>query len=117
MGAFWQQQFHNIEQRYKIDDLADSIAVTGWPDTIWLTQQDRTDDDYALFGQADFDITDQLTATVGVRYFWVDNSLKGFFGYGAGLQTAVRGEAACTAAARLDLASRTPVRTSRTRPA
>lgn len=95
LGAFYQRAFHHIQQRYMIDNLAQSISVTGWPDTIWLTEQDRTDIDYAVFGQADFDITDKLTATAGLRYFWVDNSLKGFFGYGEGYSGST-GEAACT---------------------
>ena len=95
VGAFWQDQFHSIEQRYKIDDIAEWIEVTGWADTIWLTQQNREDKDYAVFGQVDFDITDRLTATAGLRYFWTENSLRGFFGYGAGYSSGT-GEAACT---------------------
>ncbi len=95
LGAFYQKSFHHIQQRYLIDDLAESISVTGWPDTIWLTEQNRTDIDYAVFGQADFDITDRLMATVGLRYFWFDNSLKGFFGYGIGYSSGT-GEGACT---------------------
>jgi outer membrane receptor protein involved in Fe transport len=84
LGAFYQRAGNSIEQRYMIDDFADALEVTGWPDTIWLTQQDRTDEDTAIFGQADYDITDKLTATFGLRYFWVDNTLRGFFGYGLG---------------------------------
>ena len=50
-----------------INDLARrTIAVTGWPDTIWLTQQTRTDDSYAVFGELYYDITDKLTATRGL---------------------------------------------------
>ena len=30
-GLFWQRQSHNIEQNYIIDDIADSITVTGTP--------------------------------------------------------------------------------------
>ena len=41
VGVFYQDQFHDIQQRYRVDDLADSISVTGWPDTIWLTKQER----------------------------------------------------------------------------
>lgn len=95
VGAFFQRATHSIEQRYLIDDLDDSIEVTGWPDTIWLTQQDRTDQDTAIFGQADFDLTDKLTLTAGLRYFWVDNSLKGFWGYSENWSSGT-GEAACT---------------------
>ncbi|MDH4022319.1 MAG: TonB-dependent receptor plug domain-containing protein, partial [Gammaproteobacteria bacterium] len=35
-GLFWQKQTHDIEQRYLVDDLATSLEVTGWPDTLWL---------------------------------------------------------------------------------
>jgi outer membrane receptor protein involved in Fe transport len=94
VGAFYQRALHNIEQRYMIDDFADALEVTGWPDTIWLTQQERVDEDTAIFGQADYDITDKLTATFGLRYFWVDNTLRGFFGYGAGYGST--GERQCT---------------------
>ncbi|MEO6065622.1 MAG: TonB-dependent receptor [Lysobacterales bacterium] len=93
-GLFWQDQEHEIEQRYRVDNLADSLSVTGWPDTIWLTQQVRTDEDRALFGELSYDITDQLTATAGVRFFEADNSLKGYFGFSEGYSGST-GEAAC----------------------
>jgi outer membrane receptor protein involved in Fe transport len=80
-GAFLQRQEHDIEQRYLINDLAAPLSVTGWEDTIWLTKQMRVDKDWALFGEATYDITEQLSATAGVRYFDSDNSLEGFFGY------------------------------------
>ncbi len=93
-GLFLQDQEHEIEQRYRVDNLADSLSVTGYPDTIWLTQQVRTDEDRALFGELSYDITDQLTATAGVRFFEADNSLKGFFGFSEGYSGST-GEAAC----------------------
>lgn len=80
-GLFGQSAEHRIEQRYVIDDLTSEYWVTGWSDTIWLTQQTRTDDSFAIFGELYYDITDKLTATVGYRQFWTDNNLKGFFGY------------------------------------
>lgn len=93
-GVFWQGQTHDILQRYRVDDLASAIEVPGWSDTIWLTAQQRKDHDEAIFGELSFDITDKLTATGGLRYFRVKNSLKGFFGYGAGFSGST-GEAAC----------------------
>ena len=83
-GAFYQRQTHNIQQRYMIDGLASFLDVTGWPDTIWLTKQERVDRDFAVFGQAELDITDQLTLTGGLRYFRYNNTLVGFFGYSLG---------------------------------
>jgi outer membrane receptor protein involved in Fe transport len=93
-GAFIQRQQHDIEQRYVIDGLFNGISVTGWPDTIWLTKQERIERDYAIFGEATFDFTDKLSATGGVRVFRSDNSLEGFFGYSSGFSSRT-GEAAC----------------------
>jgi outer membrane receptor protein involved in Fe transport len=83
-GLFYQRQEHGIEQRYVIDNLAQSLWVTGWSDTWWLTEQVRVDRDYAIFGQANFDILpNRLILTVGERFYWYDNSLEGFRGFGA----------------------------------
>ena len=93
-GLFWQQQGHNIFQNYRVDGLASSLSVTGWPETIWLTAQQRSDQDEAAFGELSFDITPTLTATAGGRWFRTKNSLVGFFGYGSGFSGST-GEAAC----------------------
>ena len=83
-GVFLQRQEHDIQQRYKIDGLGSQLSVTGWEDTIWLTKQLRVDKDFAVFGEFSFDFTDNLTGTIGARYFESDNSLKGFFGFNDG---------------------------------
>jgi len=81
-GAFYQRQTNLIHQDYKIDGLAPELSVNGSPGTIWLTQQKRVDKDYAVFGEASFDVTPQITLTAGGRLFKYDNSLIGFFGFG-----------------------------------
>jgi iron complex outermembrane receptor protein len=81
-GLFAQRQTHDIEQAYDVTDLADASAVTGWPDTFWLTKQFRVDRDSAVFGELTFDVTDKLSLTGGGRYFRSENSLEGFFGFG-----------------------------------
>ncbi|MCL6620398.1 MAG: TonB-dependent receptor, partial [Thermomonas hydrothermalis] len=83
-GLFWQTQSHAILQNYQIDGLASVLSVSGWPDTIWLTRQDRTDTDHALFGQLSYDLTDRLEMNVGGRWFRAHNTLKGFFGFANG---------------------------------
>jgi outer membrane receptor protein involved in Fe transport len=93
-GAFLQKQSHSIYQSYRVQDLFDDFEVPGNPDTLWLTDQEREDDDEAIFGELTFDITDALSVTGGVRFFESENSLKGFFGYGAGFSSGT-GEAAC----------------------
>jgi outer membrane receptor protein involved in Fe transport len=81
-GLFMQRQEHVIEQAYKIDGLATASEVTGWPDTFWLTKQERIDRDYAVFGEVSYDLTEKLTATGGLRFFEAKNSLEGFYGFG-----------------------------------
>jgi iron complex outermembrane recepter protein len=83
-GLFYQRQSHNIEQNYIIDNIADSITVPGTDSNIWLTKQQRTDRDYAAFGELSIDVTDKLTVTQGVRVYRYDNSLFGFFGFARG---------------------------------
>ena len=96
VGAFQQRQTHFIEQNYQIIGIGPDITVTGWPNTLWLTEQMRIDRDYAAFGEAYFDITDRLTLTAGMRAFKTDNSLEGFFGFSDGYSSKT-GEAACFA--------------------
>jgi len=95
-GLFYQRQTHNIQQRYKIDDLAAATEVPGWPDTIWLTKQLRVDRDTAAFADMSFDVSEKLTLNAGVRFFKARNSLVGFFGFGEGYSGST-GVAACNA--------------------
>ena len=81
-GAFFQKQSNFIHQDYKVDGLAPELSVNGFPGTLWLTQQKRKDKDYALFGEASWDVTPEITLTGGGRLFKFDNTLIGFFGFG-----------------------------------
>ena len=81
-GAFYDRQSNFIHQDYIVDGLDPNLSVNGFPGTIWLTQQERVDRDYALFGEASWDIVPTLTLTAGGRLFKYDNSLVGFFGFG-----------------------------------
>jgi iron complex outermembrane receptor protein len=83
VGFFAQRQTHDIQQAYDITGLADASAVTGWPDTFWLTKQFRVDRDQAVFSEVTWDVTKKLSLTGGARYFRYKNSLEGFFGFGA----------------------------------
>ena len=93
-GLFTQRQGHGIRQAYRVTDLIDIFDIPGNPDTIWLTDQERSDDDDAVFGELTFDITDKLSMTGGVRFFESENSLKGFFGYSA-VFSGMTGESQC----------------------
>ena len=83
-GLFQERQTHWIIQDYEIQGLNSQLVVPGWPNTIWLTDQNRVDRDEAVFGEASYDITPALTLTAGVRGYHYRNSLFGFFGFGQG---------------------------------
>ncbi len=83
-GIFQQIQQHRIIQDYQIQDFGPQISVPGWRNTIWLTDQLRTDRDEAFFTEVSYDVLPNLTVTAGVRPYWFDNSLKGFFGFSQG---------------------------------
>ena len=84
-GAFYQRQSNDILQEYRVDGLSDDLSVNGHPGLLWLTKQERVDKDYALFGEASFDLTPQITLTGGGRFYKFDNTLFGFAGYGRNL--------------------------------
>jgi len=81
-GAFYQVQTNHIFQDYLVDNLATDLSVGGYPGTLWLTNQKREDKDWALFGEANWDITPQVTLTAGGRLYRFDNTLFGFAGFG-----------------------------------
>ncbi|MFL6725043.1 MAG: TonB-dependent receptor [Sphingomicrobium sp.] len=83
-GAFYQDQKNHIFQDYKVDNLATSLSVTGYPGSIWVTNQKREDKDWALFGEANWDVLPTVTLTAGGRLYKFDNTLYGFAGFGLG---------------------------------
>ena len=106
-GLFLERQMHNIIQNYTMpgygwtsvyggnpnglgylpgtqpDGDPTNVSVPGYPNTIWLTDEQRVDRDRAAFGQVTWDITHQLSLTGGIRFYKYDNSLIGFYGFSA----------------------------------
>ncbi|MGH8297704.1 MAG: TonB-dependent receptor [Steroidobacteraceae bacterium] len=93
-GVFLQRQMHNIWQLYtqpgygwtsvyggNPNGLATADSIPGFPNAIWLTDEQRVDRDRAAFAQATWDVTHQLSLTGGVRFYKYDNSLTGFYGF------------------------------------
>ena len=77
VGLFQERQTHWIIQDYQIQGFGPQISVPGWPNTIWLTDQDRVDRDEAAFGEATFDITPKLISiTGGIRGYHYNNTLS-----------------------------------------
>lgn len=98
MGAFYQRQTNDIDAQYIIDGLNQTDfahpqqlwfesfgQIPGAPadiaDVEFLKRLKRVDKDTALFAEGSYQLTDQLTATAGIRVFWVNNHLFGFSGY------------------------------------
>ena len=97
-GVFMERQMHNIWQDYTMPGYGwtsvyggnpngfgyiapNDYSVPGYPNTIWLTDEQRVDRDRAVFAQATWDINSQWSLTGGMRYYKFDNSLLGFYGF------------------------------------
>jgi iron complex outermembrane receptor protein len=107
VGAFLNRQMHNIWQLYTMpgygwtnvnggnpNGLATNLSIPGFPNAIWLTDEQRVDRDRAVYGQVTWDITHQWSVTGGLRYYEYDNSLFGFYGFNANYFTG-EGTATC----------------------
>ena len=83
-GLFQERQAHYILQDYLVNTggvLADNLSVPGWPGTVWLTDEVRTDRDSAAFTELTWDIVGGLSLNTGIRYYTFDNTLGGFYGF------------------------------------
>ena len=83
-GVFYERQTDRIIANYIVPGLGssgDPRAIPGAGDDIYYTNIDRIDRDFALFGELAYDILPNLTATIGGRYFEVDNTLEGVSGF------------------------------------
>ncbi len=81
-GLFYQRQSNQNLADYAIPGLGaipDSPAVYG--DDVFVTNTRIVDRDYAIFGQASYNITSNLTLTGGIRGFKAHNTLEGFSGF------------------------------------
>ncbi|HEX8058640.1 MAG TPA: TonB-dependent receptor, partial [Novosphingobium sp.] len=88
-GLFLQVQTDKISADYQtkgISTALPSVWLTpfGNTDTVFLTRIRRTDRDYAMFAQAEWDIAPTFTVIAGVRGFIANNTLYGFSGTNSG---------------------------------
>ena len=97
-GAFSQKQTDAIRAEFRVDGLSAYWSVPRNPGILYLSDQNRTDKDSAVFADVTHDFTDKLKVSAGIREFNVDNTLYGFFGYNAHLPS-TSGEHGCFAAA------------------
>jgi outer membrane receptor protein involved in Fe transport len=94
-GLFYQRQTDRIRAEFDLPNLPVYYEVAGQKNVYYLSQMMRVDRDYAAFGETSFDITDQLKLNAGIRKFWVNNTLTGFFGFNDNGYSTHSGEALC----------------------
>jgi iron complex outermembrane receptor protein len=85
-GLFMQRQTDDQIAEYIIPgvrnavDAFDPPVPGGGPDDVYYTTIHRVDRDYAMFGEAAYDILPNLTLNAGIRGFIAKNTLAGFSG-------------------------------------
>jgi iron complex outermembrane recepter protein len=116
IGAFIQRQLHDIWEQYVMpgygftnpsgnpssltpnpDGLGSNFGVPTIANSVWLTDEQRVDRDKAVFFQGEWDITSHWSLNGGLRYYKYDNSLEGFYGFGANHFGGVPGQGICFA--------------------
>ncbi|MGA2777079.1 MAG: TonB-dependent receptor [Steroidobacteraceae bacterium] len=101
VGVFIQRQLHNIWEQYVMPGygftnpygaptlgpnpagLGNFYGIPTLENSIWLTDEQRVDRDQAVFFEGEWDITSHWILDGGLRYYKYDNSLEGFYGFGA----------------------------------
>jgi outer membrane receptor protein involved in Fe transport len=95
LGAFYQKQTDEIRAEFNVPNLPVFYEVTGQQNVYYLSQMPRADRDSAVFTDLTFDVTDKLKLIGGIRFYWVDNTLNGFFGFNNNGYSTSAGEALC----------------------
>ena len=78
VGAFYMKNETAYDSQWSVPPINPGAAVRD--DLYFETDQVRMDSETAFFGEFSYDITDQLTATVGLRDFDSETTLEGFVG-------------------------------------
>jgi iron complex outermembrane receptor protein len=81
LGAFYSDTKDSSDSDYHVLGLSEIPgAFVEGPDIYWTTNYRRTYEESAVFGEASFDITERLSASVSARSFSYDANLEGFSG-------------------------------------
>ncbi|MDP5054213.1 MAG: TonB-dependent receptor, partial [Congregibacter sp.] len=78
VGGFYQQQETTFDSRWSIPPINPDAAVID--DLYFQTDQQRKDQEYSIFGELTYRFTEQLSGTLGYRYFEGETTLDGFVG-------------------------------------
>ena len=86
VGAFYEKASHDFDLEWHIPSIEGlsyygivPIAVEE-PDIYWTTDQLRSNEEKAVFGEISYDVTDDIVISYSTRYFDFDSELVGFSG-------------------------------------
>jgi len=83
VGAYYTKASHKYLQEWIQPGISPNRTVPGGAaNRFFRTDQQREDEQTALFGEVSFAFSDQFSATVGARYFENDSNLAGVVGWG-----------------------------------
>ena len=81
-GLFYQRQTDRDNTDFSVQNLSTIVTQPrGFGDDVFARRLFRVDTDYAVFAEVNFDLTDRLKLTGGIRGFKAKNSLFGFSGF------------------------------------
>lgn len=84
VGAFIETASHSYRQEWQMEGMAQGAGfqTKDEPNLWYLTDQEREDKQQSIFGEISYDLNEDLTVTLGSRFFNAESSLKGISGYG-----------------------------------
>ena len=84
VGAYITEITHTYLQQWHQPGMSPTLEVGGGDNVYFRTDQKRTDQQTALFGELTYDFTDSFSMTGGLRYFENESELVGVVGWGPG---------------------------------
>ncbi len=84
VGAYFTEITHTYLQQWHQPGMSPTLEVGGGATVYFRTDQERTDQQTALFGELTYDLTDSFSITGGLRYFENESELAGVVGWGPG---------------------------------
>jgi outer membrane receptor protein involved in Fe transport len=81
-GLYYEDSDHRYDQQWKMPGMSPALWTLGRENMFYNTDQKRTDEQWAVFGEVTYDITETVYATFGARHYDSTNKLKGYTGWG-----------------------------------
>lgn len=81
-GLYYEDAEHKYDQQFAQPFMSPTLWARGRENFLYNTDQKRTDELWAVFGELTYDITDSLRATFGARHYDATNKLEGYTGWG-----------------------------------